>query len=228
VATPLVVRKILGFKQQNPSIFAWEIRDQLLAQGICDEQTIPSVSSINRILRNSSTLMEFGSNMFDGGSPCGLHPLQFPYNTLLPWSQAFGTVASHMNYSRNQDSTRSAGDHLPASVPTPLPWASFASIKGDLLAFNSSVSTSHSDVTPLRGDDSPVSPPTRGIKRESDTSPGRQPKAPKLEDNYQTEKDSVEESLELKRQSRDHNNVEEMDEDSNKRFTNYSIAALLQ
>ena len=35
-------------------MFAWEIRDQLLAQRICDEQTIPSVSSINRILRSSN------------------------------------------------------------------------------------------------------------------------------------------------------------------------------
>lgn len=33
-------------------MFAWEIRDQLLSQRICDPQTIPSVSSVNRILRN--------------------------------------------------------------------------------------------------------------------------------------------------------------------------------
>lgn len=33
-------------------MFAWEIRDQLLAQRICDPNTIPSVSSVNRILRN--------------------------------------------------------------------------------------------------------------------------------------------------------------------------------
>ncbi|CAL1526636.1 unnamed protein product [Lymnaea stagnalis] len=55
VATPMVVRKILDLKQQNPSIFAWEIRDQLLAQRVCDDTTIPSVSSINRILRNATS-----------------------------------------------------------------------------------------------------------------------------------------------------------------------------
>lgn len=33
-------------------MFAWEIRDQLLSQRICDPNTIPSVSSVNRILRN--------------------------------------------------------------------------------------------------------------------------------------------------------------------------------
>ena len=55
VATPMVVKKILDLKQQNPSIFAWEIRDQLLSQQICDDTTIPSVSSINRILRNAAS-----------------------------------------------------------------------------------------------------------------------------------------------------------------------------
>ncbi|XP_070192838.1 uncharacterized protein [Littorina saxatilis] len=55
VATPQVVRKILELKQQSPSIFAWEIREQLLGQGVCDSSSIPSVSSINRILRNATS-----------------------------------------------------------------------------------------------------------------------------------------------------------------------------
>ena len=55
VATPQVVRKILDLKQQSPSIFAWEIREQLLTQGVCDSSSIPSVSSINRILRNATS-----------------------------------------------------------------------------------------------------------------------------------------------------------------------------
>ncbi|XP_033098206.1 paired box pox-neuro protein-like [Anneissia japonica] len=57
VATPLVVKKIMSYKQENPSIFAWEIRDKLLQERVCDETTIPSVSSINRILRNSSIII---------------------------------------------------------------------------------------------------------------------------------------------------------------------------
>ena len=40
-------------KSENPALFAWEIRDQLLGQRICDPNSIPSVSSINRILRNA-------------------------------------------------------------------------------------------------------------------------------------------------------------------------------
>nr|DBA28247.1 TPA: hypothetical protein GDO54_008639 [Pyxicephalus adspersus] len=32
-------------------MFAWEIRDRLLAERVCDNDTVPSVSSINRIIR---------------------------------------------------------------------------------------------------------------------------------------------------------------------------------
>ncbi|XP_027144899.1 paired box protein Pax-2b isoform X1 [Larimichthys crocea] len=51
VATPKVVEKIADYKRQNPTMFAWEIRDRLLAEGVCDNDTVPSVSSINRIIR---------------------------------------------------------------------------------------------------------------------------------------------------------------------------------
>uniref|UniRef100_A0A8D0L170 Paired box protein Pax-8 n=1 Tax=Sphenodon punctatus TaxID=8508 RepID=A0A8D0L170_SPHPU len=51
VATPKVVEKIGDYKRQNPTMFAWEIRDRLLAEGVCDNDTVPSVSSINRIIR---------------------------------------------------------------------------------------------------------------------------------------------------------------------------------
>ncbi|XP_054612918.1 paired box protein Pax-8 isoform X4 [Dunckerocampus dactyliophorus] len=51
VATPKVVEKIAEYKRQNPTMFAWEIRDRLLAETVCDSDTVPSVSSINRIIR---------------------------------------------------------------------------------------------------------------------------------------------------------------------------------
>uniref|UniRef100_H3C0A8 Paired box protein Pax-8 n=1 Tax=Tetraodon nigroviridis TaxID=99883 RepID=H3C0A8_TETNG len=51
VATPKVVDKIAEYKRQNPTMFAWEIRDRLLAEGVCDSDMVPSVSSINRIIR---------------------------------------------------------------------------------------------------------------------------------------------------------------------------------
>ncbi|KAL7633446.1 UNVERIFIED_CONTAM: hypothetical protein RMT77_016317 [Armadillidium vulgare] len=58
VATEEVVRKISQFKRECPSIFAWEIRDRLISEGICSSENIPSVSSINRVLRNISSTKE--------------------------------------------------------------------------------------------------------------------------------------------------------------------------
>lgn len=72
VATQDVVNKIANYKRECPSIFAWEIRDRLLNENICNQDNIPSVStycvfislffnhsfsssqvsSINRVLRN--------------------------------------------------------------------------------------------------------------------------------------------------------------------------------
>ncbi|XP_073812868.1 paired box pox-neuro [Musca autumnalis] len=53
VATPTVVKKIIRLKEENSGLFAWEIREQLQQQRICDPSSVPSISSINRILRNS-------------------------------------------------------------------------------------------------------------------------------------------------------------------------------
>ncbi|XP_029472161.1 paired box protein Pax-4-like [Rhinatrema bivittatum] len=52
LATPKVVAKIAQLKWKHPSIFAWEIRGKLLSEGVCAGDKIPSVSSINRVLRN--------------------------------------------------------------------------------------------------------------------------------------------------------------------------------
>jgi len=48
VATSPVVDAITRYKQENPTVFAWEIRDRLLAERVCSPENIPSVSSINR------------------------------------------------------------------------------------------------------------------------------------------------------------------------------------
>lgn len=43
VATAEVVNKIAQYKRECPSIFAWEIRDRLLQEGVCNQDNIPSV-----------------------------------------------------------------------------------------------------------------------------------------------------------------------------------------
>ena len=64
VATPHVVGAIAKYKRENPTMFAWEIRDRLVADGICPKDGVPSVSSINRIVRNRTLLRSVGT----GGS----------------------------------------------------------------------------------------------------------------------------------------------------------------
>ncbi|CAG9782553.1 unnamed protein product [Diatraea saccharalis] len=44
VATAEVVSKIAQYKRECPSIFAWEIRDRLLSEGVCTSDNIPSTS----------------------------------------------------------------------------------------------------------------------------------------------------------------------------------------
>lgn len=63
VTTPKVVAKIRDYKNRDPGIFAWEIRDKLLAERVCDRYNVPSVSSISRILRNKIGPL---SQPFDG------------------------------------------------------------------------------------------------------------------------------------------------------------------
>lgn len=58
VATPKVVARIVKLKEENPCMFAWEIRNTLLSEGVCDNSNVPSVSSINRILRNHAAEKE--------------------------------------------------------------------------------------------------------------------------------------------------------------------------
>ncbi|XP_070206586.1 paired box protein Pax-7-like [Littorina saxatilis] len=59
VATPDVEKKIEDYKKENPGVFSWEIRDKLLKDGrdplqeaVCDRNSVPSVSSISRVLRS--------------------------------------------------------------------------------------------------------------------------------------------------------------------------------
>ncbi|XP_034029015.1 paired box protein Pax-7-like isoform X1 [Thalassophryne amazonica] len=50
VAAPDVENRIEEYKRENPGMFSWEIRDRLLKDGLCDRNTVPSVSSISRVL----------------------------------------------------------------------------------------------------------------------------------------------------------------------------------
>ncbi|NWR96256.1 PAX6 protein, partial [Motacilla alba] len=64
VATPEVVSKIAQYKRECPSIFAWEIRDRLLSEGVCTNDNIPSVSSWKKPSCVPCTMLGLGLGRF--------------------------------------------------------------------------------------------------------------------------------------------------------------------
>ena len=60
VATPGVVQKVSEYKRECPSIFAWEIRDRLMSEGVCNSDNVPSVShQFFQLIFTTSTKMYF-------------------------------------------------------------------------------------------------------------------------------------------------------------------------
>nr|AAW24012.1 homeodomain protein Pax258 [Oikopleura dioica] len=69
VATPEVVNKITEYKHANPTMFAWEIRQQLIDDRVCLKDNVPSVSSINRIVRSySAVILKNNPNLIEQAS----------------------------------------------------------------------------------------------------------------------------------------------------------------
>ncbi|XP_071534534.1 uncharacterized protein [Panulirus ornatus] len=140
VATPQVVSKIEQYKRENPTIFAWEIREKLISESVCTNSTAPSVSSINRILRNRAA--ERAAADFARAAGYGLYnPYAFPWaNPALLTPLAAASLPLHA----------AAADHM-AHTTAPSP------------AHKDTVSVSHSDGegSPLQKDSSSLSSATQ-------------------------------------------------------------------
>ena len=123
VATPEVVAKIEGYKKENPTIFAWEIREKLISEGVCNNNTAPSVSSINRILRNRAAeraAADFARVSNTGFPYCSPYPPSWasalPYLQGQPYPPGMpaGLLSLHSSLTRPQMPT--GLHHSPNSV----------------------------------------------------------------------------------------------------------------
>ena len=48
--------KVKEYQTKNPGIFSWEIKDKLVEDGLCTEETVPSISSISRLLKGQGLI----------------------------------------------------------------------------------------------------------------------------------------------------------------------------
>jgi transposase len=52
VITPWIEKHIDRYRKEQPGIFSWEIRERLLRENVCFETSLPSLSSINRLVKS--------------------------------------------------------------------------------------------------------------------------------------------------------------------------------
>lgn len=69
VATTNVIDQITMYKIKNPNMFAWEIREKLINDGICSQDKVPSVSSINRFVVELNVFFFFQFLSFRNNAP---------------------------------------------------------------------------------------------------------------------------------------------------------------
>lgn len=178
VATPTVVKKIIRLKEENSGLFAWEIREQLQQQRICDPSSVPSISSINRILRNSGLWTdEMTSNQQNAAAAAaaavasGAHPVttsagfsghnQMYTNSnhsALPQGVSDAGVFSHNRTSHTQQAMALASSYRYAEVGLPTASNNSHAIAGDhpikpspkhaMVGLNATSSTSTPQLTP--------------------------------------------------------------------------------
>lgn len=91
VITPHIAQRIMEYRMQQPGLFSWEIRDRLVQESLCSSETLPSLSSISRLLKNKDKLARASSNS----------------NSYM--------IASILNLPSNEQSSSSSSSSLPSS-----------------------------------------------------------------------------------------------------------------
>lgn len=129
VTTPTVVKHIRTYKQRDPGIFAWEIRDRLLADGVCDKYNVPSVSSISRILRNKIGNLSQQSHYESYKQHQPPPQPALPYNHIYPYPSPIAAAGAKV-------STPPGVPAIPSTMAMPRTWPSSHSVT-DILGIRS-------------------------------------------------------------------------------------------
>ncbi|XP_050191616.1 paired box protein Pax-9 [Myiozetetes cayanensis] len=140
VTTPTVVKHIRTYKQRDPGIFAWEIRDRLLADGVCDKYNVPSVSSISRILRNKIGNLSQQSHYESYKQHQPPPQPALPYNHIYPYPSPIAAAGAKVP-------TPPGVPAIPSTMAMPRTWPSSHSVT-DILGIRSITDQAVSDTSP--------------------------------------------------------------------------------
>ncbi|XP_067151781.1 paired box protein Pax-9 [Apteryx mantelli] len=140
VTTPTVVKHIRTYKQRDPGIFAWEIRDRLLADGVCDKYNVPSVSSISRILRNKIGNLSQQSHYESYKQHQPPPQPALPYNHIYSYPSPIAAAGAKVP-------TPPGVPAIPSAMAMPRTWPSSHSVT-DILGIRSITDQAVSDTSP--------------------------------------------------------------------------------
>ncbi|XP_064316164.1 paired box protein Pax-9 [Phalacrocorax carbo] len=140
VTTPTVVKHIRTYKQRDPGIFAWEIRDRLLADGVCDKYNVPSVSSISRILRNKIGNLSQQSHYESYKQHQPPPQPALPYNHIYSYPSPIAAAGAKVP-------TPPGVPAIPSTMAMPRTWPSSHSVT-DILGIRSITDQAVSDTSP--------------------------------------------------------------------------------
>uniref|UniRef100_A0A7M4E7I6 Paired box protein Pax-9 n=1 Tax=Crocodylus porosus TaxID=8502 RepID=A0A7M4E7I6_CROPO len=154
VTTPTVVKHIRTYKQRDPGIFAWEIRDRLLADGVCDKYNVPSVSSISRILRNKI------GNLSQQSHYDSYKQHQPPPQPALPYNHIY-SYPSPIAAAGGKGPTAPGVPAIPSAMAMPRTWPSSHSVT-DILGIRSITDQGKTLICPHRTPEGSRAPPVPG------------------------------------------------------------------